>query len=142
MDRDVEKDVMGIAGSMRISFAGERLVLLPDRAIYWEKRATLLVADVHLGKGAAFRAMGVPVPAGNSAKDLKRLSALLAATAVDHSWGFIPCEILAPAGACRRNGGMAGGTCGCSDSTGARQSRPHGGAAGSGMGDARGGSAA
>src|SRR5262249_25583611 len=76
----IEKDVMGIAGSMRVSFAGERLVLLPDRGIYWESREMLLVADVHLGKGAAFRSAGLPIPSGNSAKDLGRLSALLEVT--------------------------------------------------------------
>jgi uncharacterized protein len=69
-----------IDGSIEIEFGGQRLTLLPDRAIYWPARETLLVADVHLGKGAAFRMAGVPVPSGNSAKDLKRLSSLFTAT--------------------------------------------------------------
>ena len=38
---------------------------------------TLFVADVHLGKAAAFRAGGVPVPRGVTANDLARLTALL-----------------------------------------------------------------
>jgi len=29
--------------------AGERLVLLPERAAYWERARTLLVADPHFG---------------------------------------------------------------------------------------------
>ncbi|MCX7742222.1 MAG: ligase-associated DNA damage response endonuclease PdeM [Tepidimonas sp.] len=53
------------------------LWLLPQRAVWWPAQATLLVADVHLGKGAALRAGGVPVPAGSSGDDLGRLSRLL-----------------------------------------------------------------
>ncbi|CAN5366364.1 hypothetical protein BH10PSE17_BH10PSE17_35830 [soil metagenome] len=46
--------------------AGERLELLPERAIWWPGERTLLIADVHFGKGAAFRALGVPVPRGTT----------------------------------------------------------------------------
>ena len=42
--------------------AGERLVLLPEMAAYWERAGTLLVADPHFGKAAAFRAAGIPEP--------------------------------------------------------------------------------
>jgi DNA ligase-associated metallophosphoesterase len=56
-------------------------MLLPDRAVYWPQRESLIVADVHLGKGTAFRHAGVPVPAGSSSKDLGRLSALMQQTA-------------------------------------------------------------
>jgi len=52
-------------------------VLLADRALYWPRARTLFVADVHLGKAAAFRAGGVPVPRGATANDLARLTALL-----------------------------------------------------------------
>jgi DNA ligase-associated metallophosphoesterase len=41
---------------------------------------TLVVADVHLGKAAAFRAGGVPLPRGATANDLARLAALIART--------------------------------------------------------------
>ena len=63
-----------------VDFHGERFTLLGDRALYWPARDTLVVADVHLGKGAALRRAGLPVPSGNSVKDLNRLDALLAAT--------------------------------------------------------------
>ena len=62
---------------INIQFAGESLDLLADRALHWPARKTLILADVHLGKDAAFRAAGLPVPAGNSAKDLSRIDALL-----------------------------------------------------------------
>ena len=61
-------------------FGGETVELLPSRALYWPVARTLFVADVHLGKAAAFRAGGVPVPRGATASDLQRLSALLAST--------------------------------------------------------------
>jgi DNA ligase-associated metallophosphoesterase len=59
---------------------GEVVHLLADRALYWPCEATLFVADVHLGKAAAFRAGGVPLPRGGTQSDLARLGALVAAT--------------------------------------------------------------
>jgi DNA ligase-associated metallophosphoesterase len=41
----------------------------------------VFVADVHLGKAAAFRAGGVPLPRGSTAADLARLAHVLARTA-------------------------------------------------------------
>jgi DNA ligase-associated metallophosphoesterase len=60
--------------------AGERLVLMPERAAYWERTRTLLVADPHFGKAAAFRAAGVPVPRGTTTGSLARLDAALSRT--------------------------------------------------------------
>jgi DNA ligase-associated metallophosphoesterase len=60
--------------------AGERLVLLGERAAYWEREQTLLVADPHFGKAATFRAAGVPVPRGTTTGSLARLDAALART--------------------------------------------------------------
>lgn len=56
------------------------IVLVPGRAAYLPASATLLVADLHLGKAAAFRSQGIPVPEGSSQKDLERLALLVAAT--------------------------------------------------------------
>jgi uncharacterized protein len=63
-----------------ITFNKIDLLLLADRAILWPERRTLVVADVHLGKDASFRRAGLPVPAGNSSKDLARLDVLLRET--------------------------------------------------------------
>jgi uncharacterized protein len=60
--------------------AGERLVLLPERAAYWERASTLLVADTHFGKAATFRAAAIPVPRGTTTGSLARLDAALART--------------------------------------------------------------
>ena len=63
--------------------AGERLELHPDRAAFWPARATLLVADVHLGKEHVFGRRGVPIPAGPSEGALARLARLVAATGAE-----------------------------------------------------------
>ena len=60
--------------------AGEQLVLLAERAAYWGRTRTLLVADPHFGKAAAFRAAGVPVPRGTTTGSLARLDVALART--------------------------------------------------------------
>ncbi len=63
-----------------LTLAGERVQLLAGRAMYWPRAATLFVADVHLGKAAAFRAGGIPLPRGNTHADLERLTSLLHTT--------------------------------------------------------------
>ncbi len=60
--------------------AGEHVELHAMRALYWPRERKLFVADVHLGKGAAFRAGGIPLPRGATATDLSRLSTLIART--------------------------------------------------------------
>jgi DNA ligase-associated metallophosphoesterase len=61
-----------------VRLAGERVALLPERALWWPARRTLFVADLHLGKGAAFRALGLPVPEATTAADLARLGSIAA----------------------------------------------------------------
>lgn len=65
---------------MQITVAGEPLELLPERAVYWPREATLIVADLHWGKAASFRAAGIPVPGGTTTADLARLDAALLGT--------------------------------------------------------------
>lgn len=60
---------------LEIDLCGEPLHLLAERAAYLPERHTLLVADPHFGKGAAFRAHGFPVPGGTTAETLGRLDA-------------------------------------------------------------------
>lgn len=65
-------------GEAVIDFAGESLTLLPERAVWWPAERTLVLADVHLGKAAAFRAAGIPAPEAVTAADLARLADLAA----------------------------------------------------------------
>jgi DNA ligase-associated metallophosphoesterase len=53
------------------------IVLLPGRAALLPASATLLVADLHLGKAATFRKAGIPVPEGSAQRDLARLADLV-----------------------------------------------------------------
>lgn len=68
------------AGRFPVSIGGEAVELFADRAIHWTRMRTLFVADLHLGKAAAFRAGGVPIPRGSTANDLARLAALVEAS--------------------------------------------------------------
>jgi len=63
-----------------LELAGERVALLAERALWWPARRTLVVADVHLGKAATFRAAGIPIPRGSTSDDLARLDRALART--------------------------------------------------------------
>lgn len=65
---------------IRVDLQGETLLLLPERALLWERTATLIVADAHLGKAASFRAAALPMPGGTTTGTLSRLSAALART--------------------------------------------------------------
>jgi uncharacterized protein len=65
---------------LEIELCGERLVLLAERAAYRPGAETLLVADPHFGKGAAFRAHGFAVPGGTTADTLRRLDAAVRRT--------------------------------------------------------------
>ncbi len=73
MNDDTGEDDIGTLGAEAADVAGETLWLLPEHAIWWPRAAVLMVADVHLGKAAAFRALGQPVPHGTTADNLARL---------------------------------------------------------------------
>jgi DNA ligase-associated metallophosphoesterase len=60
--------------------AGEEILLLPERALFWPRTATLVVADLHWGKAATFRAAGIPIPMGTTSDDLARLDTALLRT--------------------------------------------------------------
>ena len=60
-----------------VTYVGETVWLLPERALWWPAGRVLLVADLHFGKAATYRALGQPVPAGTTRENLVRLSALL-----------------------------------------------------------------
>lgn len=60
--------------------AGEEVLLLPEHALYWPRAAALIVADLHWGKAATFRAAGIPIPPGGTGEDLARLDRALLRT--------------------------------------------------------------
>lgn len=68
-------------GYAEISVACEDIVLMPHRAAFWPRASTLLLADLHLGKGETLAAAGAPIPPGITAADLHRLSDAVRLTA-------------------------------------------------------------
>ncbi len=60
-----------------VSLGAQTLALLPERVALHVASRTLFVADLHLGKSAAFRARGLPVPSGTTRDNLARLAALV-----------------------------------------------------------------
>lgn len=66
-----------------VSCGDEILWLLPEHAVWWPARKCLLLADVHFGKAAAYRAQGQPVPAGTTSDNVRMLDALLATWPAD-----------------------------------------------------------
>ncbi|WP_436517095.1 ligase-associated DNA damage response endonuclease PdeM [Ekhidna sp. To15] len=56
---------------------GEKLTLLPERAIFWESRRILIVSDLHLGKAAHFRKHGIPISRKIHLTDLQILESLI-----------------------------------------------------------------
>lgn len=58
----------------------QTLQLLPERAIFWREKKTLLVADLHLGKEGTFRSSGIPLPDGPSRETLTRLNSAVQRT--------------------------------------------------------------
>jgi DNA ligase-associated metallophosphoesterase len=59
---------------VQIELHGEQLHLMPERVLYWPRRETLLLADPHFGKAAAFRTAGIPIPGGTTADNLSQLT--------------------------------------------------------------------
>ena len=70
-------------GALDIDVAGERLTLYADRAVLWVRKRTLLIADPHWGKAAAFRAGAIPVPRGTTTSGLARLDSLIERTGAE-----------------------------------------------------------
>lgn len=60
-----------------ISLQGQKLLLDPERAVFWQEKKVLIVTDPHFGKAQVLRENGIPVPEGTTAGDLGRLSGLL-----------------------------------------------------------------
>lgn len=75
-----------MAPELPITLAGERVLLLGARALYWPARRALLIADLHLGKADLFRRAGIGLPSGGTHDDLERLTQLLAQHDADTLW--------------------------------------------------------
>jgi len=53
---------MMISVATPFNLLNQDLLLLPQKAIYWQQQKALIVADVHFGKVGHFRKAGIAVP--------------------------------------------------------------------------------
>lgn len=70
---------------MTLSWLDQEIILLAEGAVIVAAAAerTLVLADVHLGKSAAFRASGMAIPEGDCLRDLERVRHLTTLHDVD-----------------------------------------------------------
>ncbi len=73
-----------ISNSQIFHLRNQRLQLLAEKALYWQKRNVLIVADLHIGKSAHFRKHGIAVPGKVNKSNLDKLSGILESTDTDH----------------------------------------------------------
>ena len=69
---------------LTVDIADHQMTLRGDGAIFLASQRSLLVADLHLGKDASFRASGVPVPHGMNQQTLDLLSKAIEETESQH----------------------------------------------------------
>lgn len=62
---------------LKVHWQNQDWLLLPQRALLWENRRTLILSDLHLGKAQDFQAAGIPIPNSVHFEDLGRLERLL-----------------------------------------------------------------
>lgn len=66
-----------MSAGLNFNLRGQDLLLLPERAIYWQQQKALIVADVHLGKSGHFRKAGIAIPRQVGLDDLDCLTRLV-----------------------------------------------------------------
>ena len=64
-------------GSQQITLKDQSLILLPQKALYWEERKILVVSDVHFGKSGHFRKHGIAVPVDVNKTNIQKLEELV-----------------------------------------------------------------
>ncbi len=62
---------------MTIHLGKTPVTLLPEFGALLPRTGTLVLADIHLGKSATFRARGLPVPEGDTTDDLGRIDSMI-----------------------------------------------------------------
>ena len=72
-----------MADEREILLAGEPVLLHAERALFWPRLRTLVIADLHLGKADHFRRAGIALPVGGTSHDLERLDALIELTGAE-----------------------------------------------------------
>jgi len=73
----------GHGSAVKVQVAGETLRLLPERALFWPRTRTLLLADLHVGKVETFQRHGVALPTAQARADVMRLDGVITATGAE-----------------------------------------------------------
>jgi DNA ligase-associated metallophosphoesterase len=68
---------MTMSAGTPFQFLDQDLLLLPQKAIYWQQEKALIAADVHFGKVGHFRKAGIAIPRNMEQDDLAMLSDLI-----------------------------------------------------------------
>jgi DNA ligase-associated metallophosphoesterase len=63
--------------SKKIRCKGEVLEVTNQRVLYWERKKSLILSDLHIGKAAHFQKSGIPIPKDILTTDLARLKQLI-----------------------------------------------------------------
>lgn len=71
-----ERNLTAVPAHATARIGGETVWLLPSHALWWPAQRMMIVADVHFGKAATYRALGQPVPSGTTNDNLGRLVSL------------------------------------------------------------------
>jgi uncharacterized protein len=90
--------------SAAFDFGGQRLIALPQGALFWPARCALIVADLHFEKASWFARFGQMLPPYDSIATLTDLAALAAATGARELW-CLGDSFHDSAGAARLSGG-------------------------------------
>lgn len=62
---------------VNIHIAGEEMVLLAHKCVYWPSIKGLIISDLHFGKSSHFRKAGIPLSMGAQQQDLKKMDELI-----------------------------------------------------------------
>ncbi|MBA2727002.1 MAG: ligase-associated DNA damage response endonuclease PdeM, partial [Parachlamydiaceae bacterium] len=62
---------------MKLTIRDQTCHLLAQKAVYWEEKKIVILADIHIGKGTVFRKAGIPIPQGIMDDDLLNITGLL-----------------------------------------------------------------
>lgn len=73
-----------IENAKAINLNHSRFWLLPQKAMYWQRKNILLIADLHIGKSGHFRKYGIPVPGKVNTSNIDLMDKLVHETEPEH----------------------------------------------------------
>ena len=73
-----------IDNAKAINLKRSRFWLLPQKAMYWQKKKILMIADLHIGKSGHFRKHGIPVPGKVNTSNMDRMDELVQQIEPEH----------------------------------------------------------